>query len=91
VSRHAVLVLGGNDHNMQHFKPQGGLVQLVSGAGGRHLYSSNENDSRLVWDEDDEFGALRLDLRRGLVRFRFVKDDGTTLHRGRARCRPLRG
>ena len=43
-----------------------------------------------MWDEDDEFGALRLDLRRGLARFRFVDATGKTLHRGRVRCRPLR-
>ncbi len=83
----AALVITGHDHNMQHFKRRDGIVELVSGAGGHDLYSSNENDPRLVWDEDDEFGALRLDLRRGLARFRFVDDAGKTLHRGRVRCR----
>ncbi len=87
---HAVLVINGHDHNMQHFKRTEGMVQLISGAGGHGLYSSNENDPRLVWDEDDVFGALRLDLRRGLARFRFVGEDGKTLHRGQVRCRPLR-
>jgi hypothetical protein len=91
VRDHAALVLAGHDHNMQHFKRTEGMVQLISGAGGHAPYKSNENDPRLVWDEDDEFGALRLDLRRGLARFSFVNDDGKTLHRGRVRCRPLRG
>jgi hypothetical protein len=86
----AVMVLSGNDHNMQRFKPRDGLIQIVSGAGGRHLYGSNENDPRLVWDEDDVFGALRLDLRRGHARLRFVDEDGKTVHSGRVRCRPLR-
>ena len=83
----AALVVNGHDHNMQHFKPQDGIVGLVSGAGGHDLYPSNENDPRLVWDEDDEYGALRLDVRPGLARFRFVDDTGKTLHRGRVRCR----
>ena len=90
VRDHAALVITGHDHNMQHFKPTEGMVQLISGAGGKEFYSSNQDDPRLVWDEDDVAGALRLDLRRGLARFRFVGEDGKTLHRGRVRCRPLR-
>jgi predicted phosphodiesterase len=83
----AALVLNGHDHNMQHFKRRAGIVELISGAGGHGLYKSNENDPRLVWDEDDEFGALRLDLRPGVARFRFVALPGRTLHRGKVRCR----
>jgi 3',5'-cyclic AMP phosphodiesterase CpdA len=87
----AALVLTGHDHNMQHFKPRNGLVELVSGAGGHERYQSNGNDPRLVWDEDDEFGAVRLDLRSGEARFRFVASGDKTLHSGRVRCRPLSG
>ncbi len=87
VRDHAVLVLTGHDHNMQHFKRTEGIVQLVSGAGGHALYSSNQNDPRLVWDEDDEAGAVRLELRRGLARFSFVNGAGRTLHHGKVRCR----
>lgn len=83
----ATLVLTAHDHNLQHFKRRDGLVELVSGAGGHDLYQSDENDPRLAWDEDDEFGAVRLDLRPGLARFAFVDADGNTLHRGRVRCR----
>jgi predicted phosphodiesterase len=85
---HAALVLNGHDHNFQHFKRRDGIVQLISGAGGHGLYGSDENDPRLVWDEDDEFGALRLDLRPGVARFRFVALPGRTLHSGTVRCRP---
>ncbi len=88
---HAALVITGHDHNMQHFKRTEGMVQLISGAGGHEHYSSNQNDPRLAWDEDDEFGALRLDLRRGQARFRFVNESGKTLHKGLVRCRPLGG
>jgi hypothetical protein len=85
------IVLSGNDHNMQRFRRRDGIVQFVSGAGGRELYESDEDDPRLAWDEDDEFGALRLDLRRGVARFRFVAVGKGTLHHGRIRCRPLSG
>lgn len=86
VKSRAAIVLNGHDHNFQHFKPRDGIVELVSGAGGAGHYSSDQNDPRLVWDEDDEFGALRLDLRPGLARFRFVSVDQGTIHRGRVRC-----
>ena len=87
----AAIVLGGNDHNMQRFRRRDGLVQFVSGAGGRSLYESDENDPRLAWDEDDEYGALRLDLRPGVARYRFVALPGRTLDSGTIRCRRLSG
>jgi hypothetical protein len=83
----AALVISGHDHNFQHLKRHDGIVQLVSGAGGQELYPSNQHDRRLVWDEDDEYGALRLRLRPGVARFRFVAMSGRTLHSGSVRCR----
>jgi hypothetical protein len=85
----AAIVLGAHDHNMQRFRRRDGLVQFVSGAGGDGLYESDENDPRLAWDEDDVYGAIRLELRPGLARFRFVELGGRPLHSGRVRCRPL--
>jgi hypothetical protein len=83
----AAMVLNGHDHNFQHFKRRDGIVQLISGAGGHGLYSSDQHDRRLVWDEDDEFGALRVNLRPGSARFSFVAVPGRTLHSGSVRCR----
>jgi hypothetical protein len=82
-----VLVLNGHDHNLQHFKPRYGIVELVSGAGGKDLYSSDENDPRLVWDEDDRFGAVRLRIRGRVARFTFVSPPDHALHSGSVRCR----
>ena len=56
VRGHAALVLNGHDHNFQHFKPRDGIVELSRVQAATSLYPSNQNDSRLVWDEDDEFG-----------------------------------
>ena len=86
VKGRAAIVLNGHDHNFQHFKPRDGIVELISGAGGHQHYSSDQHDPRLVWDEDDQFGALRLDLRPGLARFRFVSTDHGTIHKGRVLC-----
>src|SRR4051812_1417199 len=35
---HARIVLSGHDHDMQRFRPIGGITQLVDGAGGAELY-----------------------------------------------------
>lgn len=89
VSGHAAIVLGGNDHDMQRFERRDGLVQFVSGAGGRELYEVDRSDPRLAFGEGDEYGALRLDLRPGAARYRFVALDGRTLDSGTIRCRRL--
>jgi 3',5'-cyclic AMP phosphodiesterase CpdA len=87
MSGRAALVVNGHDHNFQHFKRRNGIVELISGAGGHDPYQSNGRDPRLVWDDDDQHGALRLDLRPGLARFRFVALPGRTVHSGSVRCR----
>jgi predicted phosphodiesterase len=85
---HAAIVLSGHEHDMQRFKPIDGITQFVSGAGGAELYSL-DSDDRLAFGDDDSYGALRLDLRRGVARHAFVAADGRTLDSGTIRCRPL--
>jgi hypothetical protein len=82
----AAIVVNGHDHNMQQFKPKNGIVELISGGGGHGLYHVNGNDPRLAWDEDNDYGALRLDLRPGVAHFRFVSPGKGTVHRGTVHC-----
>jgi hypothetical protein len=82
----AVIVLGGHDHDMQRLKPIDGITQFVSGAGGADRYAVRR-DPRLAFAEDDAYGALRLDLRRGRATYAFVDERGRTLDRGAIRCR----
>jgi hypothetical protein len=85
----AVAVVSGHDHNLQRFRRSDeGLVQFVSGAGGRGLYEVDPEDPRLAFADDERLGALRLELREGSARFAFVADDGEVLDRGELRCRP---
>lgn len=86
---HATLVVSGHDHDMQQLEPQGGLVQLVSGAGGRGRYDVNEADERLVFSDDANDGALRLELTPGAARMAFVSVDGRELHQDEVSCQPL--
>ena len=84
---HATIVLSGHDHDLQRFRPSGGLTQFVAGAGGRGLYPLRA-DRRLAFGNDSTYGALRLQLRRGSARWAFVSAAGRTLDRGTLRCRP---
>ena len=82
----AVAVLSGHDHDLQRLAPVDGIVQFVSGAGGRALYSVDEGDRRLRFADDEHFGALRLELRPESAAYAFVADSGRVLDRGVLRC-----
>ncbi|MEA2129517.1 MAG: hypothetical protein QOJ85_2408, partial [Solirubrobacteraceae bacterium] len=83
---HAVLVVSGHDHNMQRFRPVGGITQVVSGAGGHGRYGLHR-ETRLVFGDDADYGALRIDLRPGRARLRFVTSTGKVLDDSAVRCR----
>jgi hypothetical protein len=83
----AALLLSGHDHDLQRFRPIGGTVQLVIGAGGRERYDVDERDDRLAFSNDRVDGALRMQLRPGLARLRIISADGRTLDRSTVRCR----
>jgi hypothetical protein len=83
---HATIVLNGHEHNMQRHAPRSGLTELVSGAGGFSHYRLRRPYPGLVFGNDSTWGAVRLDLRPGLARFRFVTTGGVTLHAGTVRC-----
>jgi acid phosphatase type 7 len=83
----ARMIVNGHDHNMQRFRERDGIVQLISGAGGKRLYPVNERDRRLAFSDDRHYGALRLTLSRGEARWRFVSARGKRLDSGTLRCR----
>ncbi len=84
----AVAVLSGHEHNLQRFDPVDGIVQFISGSGGRALYETNGDDDRLAFANDTRFGGLRIRLRRDVAGYEFVADDGEVLDRGELRCAP---
>ena len=83
----ATIVVAAHDHAMQRFKRRDGIVELVSGAGGRSHYDVDEDDPRLAFSNDTEWGALRLELRPGRASWAFVTTEGRTLDRGSLACR----
>jgi hypothetical protein len=88
VQGHARIVLNGDEHGMQRFRPQGGVTELISGAGGAELESVDASDPRLLFGNDSEWGALRLKLRPRHASYAFVSSEGDVLYRGRVSCRP---
>ncbi len=87
VAGRAALVLNGHDHDMQRMKEMRGTTEIVVGSGGHGHYALHEDD-RLAFGDDTHFGALRLVLRPGEARYRFVATDGTVLDQGRLPCTP---
>lgn len=83
---HAVAVVSGHDHDLQRFEPIDGIVQFVSGAGGRALYDVDSDDERLAFADDRGFGALRLELQPGRATYTVVDEAGGALDRGELRC-----
>ena len=86
VEGRAALVLNAHDHNSQRLRRRGGTVALVAGAGGPNLYRVNGRDRRLVWADDDNVAALRLELTPGRARFEFRTAAGRVLEGGSVAC-----
>lgn len=83
----AVLVLTGHDHNQQRFEPRDGIVQIVSGAGGRERHRVDHDDPRLAFSDDDHHGGVRITLHRERADLEFVTSGGRVLDRSSVRCR----
>jgi hypothetical protein len=84
----ARIIVNGHDHNLQRMREQDGIVEFISGAGGRRLYPVNERNRRLAFSDDRHYGALRLSLLPGEARWQFVSARGQRLDSGTLRCRP---
>jgi hypothetical protein len=82
----ARLVVNGHDHNMQRFQPIDGMVEFVSGAGGRAGFDVDEDYPRLSFSNDQDLGALRLKLSSGTARWAFIAVGGRVLDSGRLTC-----
>jgi hypothetical protein len=85
----ARIVVNGHDHNMQRMKPRHGLVEFVSGAGGRTRYDVDERDRRLAFSNDKVFGALRLQLSPERAVWSFVSSKGRVLDSGSLGCQEI--
>ena len=83
----AALVVSGHDHNLQRLRPRDGIVQVVSGAGGRERYAIDAADRRLAFGDDDHHGGVRLTLHPRRADLDFVTSAGDVLDRSSVPCR----
>jgi hypothetical protein len=81
-------VISGHDHDMQRFRPRGGVIQLVSGAGGNGHYRVKRGRAGLRFADDRHYGALRVELTPGNARVSFIDTTGHTLSATNVACRP---
>lgn len=93
--RHRVdLVLSGHDHHYERFRRMNaagrpaprGVMQVVSGAGGRSHYPAGPPTRGSAFIDDKAYGVLRLVLRQDRFRFAFKTVDGRTPDSGGRRC-----
>jgi calcineurin-like phosphoesterase family protein len=93
--RHDVdLVLSGHDHHYERFARMNnkgkvtrrGVMQFVSGAGGKVHYSASGDGAGSAYTDDNTYGVLRLILRKGSFDFSFRGIDGSTADEGTRSC-----
>jgi hypothetical protein len=84
---HARIVVAGHDHDMQRMAPRGGLVEYVSGAGGRSHYALHRSYPGLAFGDDTSWGALRILLRPGNAQLDFISAGGQRLDSSSVSCR----
>jgi acid phosphatase type 7 len=91
------VIINGHDHDYERFakkRPKGkvaadGIREFVVGTGGARTkpFADIRSGSQKRITGDDNWGVLRLGLRRGAYRWRFVDaDSGGTLDAGSSRC-----
>jgi acid phosphatase type 7 len=92
----AEIALTGHSHSYERFAPMNarglvrrwGVRQFVVGTGGANRAEPPRRRDRgsRFFDRSLAFGVLELKLRRRGYRYRFVREDGRALDRGRGRC-----
>lgn len=91
---HLDVALAGHVHGYERFhrmnadgsRDPDGLVSFIVGTGGRSLDSRNPPALGTAKQYYDDFGVLRLRLRRGSFGWRFVNINGETVDRGGRQC-----
>jgi hypothetical protein len=91
----ADVVLSGNDHLYERFKPQnanagldaaGGVTQFVVGTGGRSLYSWGSIKPNSAYRNNSNYGVLKLTLHSSSYTWAFVTVGDKVLDSGTGTC-----
>jgi 3',5'-cyclic AMP phosphodiesterase CpdA len=94
--RHGVeLILAGHDHDYERFTKmnadgeprRNGVIQIVSGAGGKSLYRLGPRVDGSVYAEDSRYGVLKLSLASSSFSWAYKTLGGGTPDSGSRGCR----
>ncbi|HVL22763.1 MAG TPA: metallophosphoesterase [Thermomicrobiales bacterium] len=88
------ILITGHEHNYQRWEPLDadghpsptGMTEFVVGTGGHELITYTRTDSRLVANQQDVYGALRLELGTGEAHYAYVDTNGDVLDDGTITC-----
>jgi hypothetical protein len=94
VAAHVVMVLGGHDHDYEHFGPMdangnpsgGGTSEFIVGTGGESLDSLSGSSSALVASDTGHFGVLKMTLHSASADYAFRTVGGGTPDSGTVNC-----
>ncbi len=94
VAAHVVAVLGGHDHDYEHFGPMdangnpvtGGTSEFIVGTGGRSLDTLSATSSALVASDTNDYGVLKLTLHSTGASYAFQTVGGSTPDSGTLPC-----
>jgi hypothetical protein len=73
------VVFNGHDHDYERWKSRGGVVYLVTGAGGAVLYPRKRVDPATAVFRERVFSYTRIDIAKRLLRGRQISIDGAVI------------
>jgi predicted phosphodiesterase len=73
------LVFNGHDHHYERWKPRGGVVYIVTGAGGAVLYPRKRTDPATAVFSGRKFSFTRIDIAKNTLRGRQISIDGSVI------------
>jgi len=93
-ARNAEVILNGHEHSYQRFRPLNrygnvnadGIVQFVSGAGGKNHYSGGATSQKSAFRNTTDFGMLLLSLGDSYLDYEWVTEFGVTKDSGTIEC-----
>lgn len=94
-NKNAEIILNGHEHSYQRFKPldrygnvdyNRGIVEFVSGAGGKNHYSGGSTNSKSDFRNTTDYGMLFLTLHSNSADYEWVTENGVTKDSGTITC-----
>jgi predicted phosphodiesterase len=73
------VVLNGHDHSYERFKPQNGVLYIVTGAGGAERYARRTKRDISAFFDNKNWSFTRLDINQSTLRARQISSEGRVI------------